>query len=156
MTYIVINDYIKVSKMKHKEKHKQKQRSFEMKGGYFVDGVAHMDCKITGEPVKNDSMARLAKMFPEQEKPKRVRTGRPSGWHFMNEFVDKDGTVYHKGKEMPELKGTLPITIVKPKKKVKRRSQEEILLARDAEKKAALKKEFNKQKDFLNHRMLEN
>ena len=168
MTYIVINDYIKVSKMKHKEKHKQKQRSFEMKGGYFVDGVAHMDCKITGEPVKNVSMeatsvigsralmARLAKMFPEQEKPKRVRSGRPSGWHFMNEFVDKDGTVYHKGKEMPELKGTLPITIVKPKKKVKRRSQEEILLARDAEKKAALKKEFKKQKDFLNHRMLEN
>ena len=42
--------------MKHKEKHKQKQRSFEMKGGYFVDGVAHMDCKITGEPVKNVCM----------------------------------------------------------------------------------------------------
>ena len=145
-----------------------KQSQFEKNGGYFIDGVAYMDCKITGEPVKNVSMeatsvigsralmARLAKMFPEQEKPKRVRTGRPSGWHFMNEFVDKDGTVYHKGKEMPELKGTLPITIVKPKKKVKRRSQEEILLARDAEKKAALKKEFNKQKDFLNHRMLEN
>ena len=74
----------------------------------------------------------------------------------MNEFVDKDGTVYHKGKEMPELKGTLPITVVKPKKKAKRRSQEEILLARQAEKKAALKKEFKKQKDFLNHRMLEN
>ena len=150
--------------MKQKQK-QNNERSFEMKGGYFVDGVAHMDCKITGEPVKNVSMeatsvigsralmARLAKMFPEQEKPKRVRTGRPSGWHFMNEFVDKDGTVYHKGKEMPELKGTLPITIVKPKKKVKRRSQEEILLARDAEKKAALKKEFKKQKDFLNHKL---
>ena len=53
----------------------------------------------------------------------------------MNEFVDKDGTVYHKGKEMPELKGTLPATVVKPKKKTKRRSQEEILLAREAEKK---------------------
>ena len=139
-----------------------------MNGGYYINGVPYMECKITGDPVRNVSveatsvigsralMARLAKMFPEQEKPKRVRTGRPSGWHFMNEFVDKDGTVYHKGKEMPELKGTLPITIVKPKKKVKRRSQEEILLARDAEKKAALKKEFKKQKDFLNHRMLEN
>ena len=154
-------------KTKYKQP-KDKQRSFEMNGGYFIDGVAYMDCKITGEPVKNVSteaisvigsravMARLAKMFPEQNKPKRVRTGRPSGWHFMNEFVDKDGTVYHKGKEMPELKGTLPITVVKPKKKAKRRSQEEILLARQAEKKAALKKEFKKQKDFLNHRMLEN
>ena len=139
-----------------------------MNGGYYINGVPYMECKITGDPVRNVSveatsvigsralMARMDKMFPEQDKPKRVKTGRPSGWHFMNEFVDKDGTVYHKGKEMPELKGTLPITIVKPKKKVKRRSQEEILLARDAEKKAALKKEFKKQKDFLNHRMLEN
>ena len=149
--------------MKQKQP-KDKQRSFEMNGGYFIDGVAYMDCKITGEPVKNVSttatsvigsrafMARMDKMFPEQNKPKRVKTGRPSGWHFMNEFVDKDGTVYHKGKEMPELKGTLPVTVVKPKKKTKRRSQEEILLAREAEKKKELKKEFQKQKDLLSHR----
>ena len=58
-------------------------------------------------------------------------------WHFMNEFVDKDGTVYHKGKEMPELKGTRPITVIKPKKKTKRRTQEQILLDRQKEKKAA-------------------
>ena len=70
----------------------------------------------------------------------------------MNEFVDKDGTVYHKGKEQPKLKGTRPITVVKPKKKTKRRSQEEILLAREAEKKEELKKEFQKQKDLLSHR----
>ena len=55
----------------------------------------------------------------------------------MNEFVDKDGTVYHKGKEMPELKGTLPVTVVKPKKKPKRRTQEQILLDRQKEKKVA-------------------
>ena len=148
--------------MKQKQP-KDKQRSFEMNGGYFIDGVAYMDCKITGEPVKNVSttatsvigsrafMARMDKMFPE--KPKRVKTGRPSGWHFMNEFVDKDGNVFHKGKEQPKLRGTRPITVVKPKKKTKRRSQEEILLAREAEKKAALKKEFKKQKDFLNHKL---
>ena len=135
-----------------------------MNGGYFIDGVPYMECKITGDPVRNVSveatsvigsralMARMDKMFPEQDKPKRVKTGRPSGWHFMNEFVDKDGTVYHKGKEMPELKGTLPVTVVKPKKKTKRRSQEEILLAREAEKKEELKKEFQKQKDLLSHR----
>ena len=135
-----------------------------MNGGYFIDGVPYMECKITGDPVRNVSveatsvigsralMARMDKMFPEQDKPKRVKTGRPSGWHFMNEFVDKDGTVYHKGKEMPELKNTLPVTVVKPKKKTKRRSQEEILLAREAEKKKELKKEFQKQKDLLSHR----
>ena len=151
--------------MKHKQQSKNKERSFEMNGGYFIDGVPYMECKITGDPVRNVSveatsvigsralLARMDKMFPEQNKPKRVKTGRPSGWHFMNEFVDKDGTVYHKGKEQPKLKGTRPITVVKPKKKAKRRSQEEILLARQAEKKAALKKEFKKQKDFLNHKL---
>ena len=150
--------------MKHKQQPKNKERSFEMNGGYYINGVPYMECKITGDPVRNVSveatsvigsralMARVDKMFPEQDKPKRVKTGRPSGWHFMNEFVDKDGTVYHKGKEMPELKGTRPVTVVKPKKKTKRRSQEEILLAREAKKKAELKKEFQKQKDLLSHR----
>lgn len=165
MTYIVIYIYIKVSKMKQKET--QKQRSFEMDGGYFIDGVAYMDCKITGEPVKNVNidaksvigsralMAKIDKMFPE--KPKRVRTGRPSGWHFMGEFVDKDGTVYHKGVEQPKLFGTLKPTKVKAKKKkMKRRTKEQILLDRHSEKKAALKKEFQKQKEFLSHNLLEN
>ena len=151
-------------KTKYKQP-KDKQRSFEMNGGYIIDGVPYMDCKITGDPVRNVSMeatsvigsravmARLAKMFPEQNKPTRVKTGRPAGWHWMAEFVDKDGTVYHRGKEQPKLKGTLSPTEVKPKKQTKRRSQEEILLAREAEKKAALKKEFKKQKDFLNHKL---
>ena len=109
-----------------------------MSGGYFIDGVPYMDCKITGDPVRNVSMeatsvigtravnAKINQMFPEQDKPKRIKTGRPAGWHWMNEFVDKDGTVYHKGKEQPKLKGTLPITKVVPKKKTKRRTQDEI------------------------------
>ena len=137
--------------MKQKQQ-QNKERLFEMNGGYFIDGVAYMDCKITGEPVKNVSteatsvigsravMARMHQMFPEQDKPKRVKTGRPSGWHFMNEFVDKDGNVFHKGKEQPDLKGTLPPTKIKPKKKAKRRSKEEILLARHEKKKKVLKK----------------
>ena len=145
--------------MKQKQP-ENKERRFEMNGGYFIDGVPYMDCKITGEPVRNVGVdatsvigsnaltVRMNRMFPEQSKPTRVKTGRPSGWHFMNEFVDKDGNVFHKGVEQPKLKGTRPITVVKPKKKTKRRSQEEILLAREAEKKAALRKEFKKQKDF--------
>ena len=136
-----------------KQKPKNKQRSFEMNGGYFIDGIAYMDCKITGEPVANVSteavsvissrafMARMDKMFPEQNKPKRVSTGRPAGWHFMKEFVDKDGNVFHKGKEQPDLKGTLQPTKIKPKKKpTKRRSKEESLLARHKKKKEVLKK----------------
>ena len=96
----------------------------------------------------------VTRMIPfEEDKPKRVSSGRPSGWHFMKEFVDKDGKVFHKGVEQPKLFGTLPATIVKPKKKTKRRSQEEILLARDAEKKAAIRDAVKKQKDFINHKL---
>ena len=133
---------------------------FEKNGGYFIGGVAYMDCKITGEPVANvsteaksviGSRAVMGMVGLPKDKPKKVSTGRPAGWHFMNEFVDKDGTVFHKGVEQPKLKGTLKPTKVTPKKKTKRRTKEEILLARDAEKKAALKKAVKKQKDFLNH-----
>ena len=141
--------------MKQKQQ-QNKERLFEMNGGYYIDGVPYMDCKITGEPVRNVGteatsvigsravIARINQMFPEQDKPKRVKTGRPSGWHFMNEFVDKDGNVFHKGKEQPDLKGTLPPTKIKPKKKAKRRSKEEILLARHEKKKKVLKKAKNK------------
>ena len=140
------------------------KNTFEKNGGYFVDGVAYMDCKITGDPVANVStdsvsvigsralMGRMGKLFPDVTKPAYKPTGRPAGWHFMNEFVDKDGNVFHKGVEQPKLKGTLPPTKVEPKKKTKRRTKEQILLDRQAEKKAALKKAVQKQKDFLNHK----
>jgi len=93
--------------------------------------------------------------LPEEDKKATYKpTGRPAGWHWMAEFVDKDGTVYHKGKEVPKLKGTLKPTKIKPKKKKpakKRRTKEQILLDRHKEKKEALKKAVKKQKDFLNH-----
>ena len=137
--------------------------TFEKNGGYFIDGVAYMDCKVTGEPVANvseDSVSVIGSRavmgmvgMPDEPKQK-VSTGRPAGWHFMNEFVDKDGNVFHKGKEQKKLKGTLPPTKVKPvvRKKTKRRSKEQILLDRQKEKKAALRKAVKKQKDFLNHK----
>jgi len=106
---------------------------FEDNGGYYIDGIPYMDCKYTGIPVKNVStdckevisdralQSRMYKMFPEDfeknTKPAYQPTGRPAGWHFMNEFVDKDGNVFHKGKEQPKLKGTLKPTKVKVKRK---------------------------------------
>ena len=79
-------------------------------------------------------------------------TGRPAGWHWMNEFVDKDGNVFHKGKEQPKLKGTLPPTKVTPpkKKQTKRRTKDQILVAQYKEKQK-IKREFKKQQDFINH-----
>ena len=153
--------------MSMKKKYKQpknKERIFEMNGGYFIKGVPYMDCKITGDPVRNVSveaksvigsrafMAKMAKMFPETQKPTYKPTGRPAGWHFMNEFVDKDGNVFHKGKEVPELKGTLPSTKVKPKKKIKRRSKEQILIDRHKKKKAVLKKAKKMTAKVINER----
>ena len=90
--------------------------------------------------------------LPKESKQAYKPTGRPSGWHFMNEFVDKDGNVFHKGKEKPKLKGTLPPTKITPKKKTKRRTQQQILLDTYKEKQE-VKKAFKKQRDFLNHKI---
>ena len=69
----------------------------------------------------------------------KVSTGRPAGWHFMNEFVDKDGNVFHKGKEQPKLKGTLKPTKVKPPKKRKKLTADEKLFKKAADYKKRLK-----------------
>tara|TARA_B100000287_G_scaffold50770_1_gene44988 strand:- start:6 stop:395 length:390 start_codon:yes stop_codon:yes gene_type:complete len=121
-----------------------------------------LECKKCGRWVENvgdDTTSAICSYcvigmvgIPE-DKPSYIPTGRPAGWHFMNEFVDKDGNVFHKGVEAKQLKGTLPPTKVKPKKKTKtkRRTKEQILIDRHNKKKAALKKAVQKQKDFLNH-----
>ncbi len=128
---------------------------------YLENGQMFMACKDCGtyERVSEETISvRCWKCVNAiigipKEKSSYKPTGRPAGWHFMNEFVDKDGNVFHKGKEQPKLKGTLSPTKVKPpKKKTKRRTKEEILIAREAEKKAELKKAIKKQKDFLNHK----
>jgi len=123
-----------------------------------------LECKKCGRWVENVgdnavtvtcSLCTLMSVGIPEEKKSYTPTGRPPGWHFMAEFVDKDGNVFHKGKEIKKLKGTLPPTKVvsKPKKKVKRRSKEQILIDRHNEKKQALKKAIKKQKDFLNHQV---
>ena len=77
--------------------------------------------------------------FPGTIKKQKVSSGRPAGWHFMNEYVDKDGNVFHKGKEQPKLKGTLKPTKVKPPKKRKKLTKDEKLLKRAARYKKKLK-----------------
>ena len=118
------------------------------KCGRLVENVGEEAVKVTC------SMCVLGTVgFPEEPKSAYKPTGRPAGWHWMAAFVDKDGNVFHRGKEQPKLKGTLKPTKVKLKNKAtKRRTKEQILLARAVEKKAALKKAHQKQKDFLNHK----
>ena len=124
--------------------------------------MSSLECKKCGRWVENvgdhtvtvtcSVCVMLAVGLPEEKKSYQP-TGRPPGWHFMAEFVDKDGNVFHKGVEAKQLKGTLPPTkITKAKvKRVKRRTKEQILIDRHNEKKAALKQAVKKQKDFLNH-----
>jgi len=117
------------------------------KCGRFVDNVGEKTTKVIC------SYCTLNMVGLPEEKTKTYKpTGRPAGWHFMAEFVDKDGNVFHRGVEAKQLKGTLPPTkITKTKVKTKRRTKQQILLDRHKEKKQALKKAAKKQQDFLNH-----
>ena len=127
---------------------------------YVENGNLHMSCKNNcgNYEVVGDNTVEVTcwscvmkTVGVPKEKVSKPKSGRPAGWHFMNEFVDKDGTVFHKGVEQPKLKGTLKPTKVVAKKKTKRRTKEQILIDRHNKKKAALKKAVKKQKDFLNH-----
>ena len=127
---------------------------------YLEGGKLYMACKngcgeyevVGDETVSVTCWSCVMRVVGPPEQPKGyVPTGRPMGWHWMKEFVDKDGNVFHKGKEMTKLKGTLPVTKIE-RKKIKRRTKEQILIARHNKKKAALKKAVKKQKDFLNHK----
>jgi hypothetical protein len=150
--------------------------SFEDNGGYIVKketnryggiNIKYMDCKYCHRQVRNVGeetksvtcdrcfMGMMVKQFPESAMyiPKTYKpTGRPAGWHWMSEFVDKDGNVFHKGKELPKMKGTLKPTKVKPrnKNKITRRTKDQILVEKYKQKQK-LKRELKKQQDFLNH-----
>ena len=126
---------------------------------YYEDNIRYMSCmicgsyEIVGDTALGLKCSRCVQMtvgFPEELKG-YTPTGRPPGWHWMAEFVDKDGKVFHRGKEQPKLKGTLKPTKVKSRKKTKRRTRHQILLDHHKEKKSELKKAVKKQKDFLNH-----
>ena len=129
------------------KKNKQEYISF------IEDGIRWMICKVCqSEYVEVDentsaitcshcvikktlALKPMDEFFGKQHK----KTGRPAGWHFMNEFVDKDGNVFHKGKEQPKLKGTLKPTKVKPPKKRKKLTADEKLFKIAAEYKKRLK-----------------
>ena len=109
---------------------------------FHEDGVRWMQCKhCLSEYVQTSedavavtcsscvtrittSQMTLEDFYPSM---KIKKTGRPPGWHWMTEFVDKKGNVFHKGKEQPELKGTLKPTKVKPPKKRKKLTYDEKL-----------------------------
>ena len=109
---------------------------------FHEDGKRYMQCKVCQSEYVQTSEDAVAvtcwkcvhricssQMSLEEMMPslKIKKTGRPPGWHFMKEFVDKKGNVFHKGKEQPELKGTLKPTKVKPIKRKKKLTADEKL-----------------------------
>ena len=128
-------------------------KAFKPERQSYVDdeGQGWMQCKFCCEYQRVDSgtgyitcSSCLTKIdmiqHPESFKTKTYKsTGRPAGWHWMAEYVDKDGNVFHKGKEQPKLKGTLKPTKVKPVKKRKKLTADEKLFKRAADYKNRLK-----------------
>ena len=115
--------------MERKEKHLEYYVEYfpgekwnERKGAMY----RHMECKRCGQMTKcgEDATAITCSdcvqeiMQDNHGGPETIgkkSTGRPRGWKWMAVFVDKDGTVFHRGEEQPELKGTLPPSDVKDK-----------------------------------------
>jgi hypothetical protein len=69
------------------------------------------------------------------------KDGYPRGWKFKVVFVHKDGTVYHKGVEQPELKGTLDPTEIPKKKQVQSKEKKQIDFKKIKDFKTKIKKE---------------
>ena len=88
----------------------------------------------------------MVKKYPPKSQ-KKAADGFPRGWRFMKEFVHADGTVYFKGIEQVELKGTLSPSVIptKVKKtKAQKAQEEQELMKQYTELKKLLKKETRK------------
>lgn len=81
---------------------------------------------------------------------KKQDSSYPRGWRFMKQYVHKDGTVYFRGVEQKDLKGTLPPTVITPKEpkekktKAQRRQEKEKVLVELGTLKKKLKGETRK------------
>tara|TARA_Y100001963_G_scaffold122638_1_gene172064 strand:- start:104 stop:514 length:411 start_codon:yes stop_codon:yes gene_type:complete len=119
------------------KKQKQTYGSFEENGQRYLQCKRCLEYQKVGKEIVAITCSRCVTIiqiakFPDTLPKHSIKkpTGRPAGWHWMKEFVDKDGNVFHKGKEQPELKGTLKPTKVKQPKKRKKLSADEKLQKR--------------------------
>lgn len=81
--------------------------------------------KVDNEAVKVKCWRCVSKMVKGPEIKSVVKSDKPRGWKFMKEYVHTDGTVYHKGIEQPELKGTLSVSVIEVKEEKKKLSKQE-------------------------------
>ena len=99
----------------------------ERKGAMY----RYMECKRCGQMAKcgEDATAvTCSDCVNEMVDPIEIgykKSDKPRGWTLKGVFVDKDGNVYHKGVEQPDLKGTLEPTVIEDKKPSKRMTKKE-------------------------------
>ncbi len=104
----------------------------EKQASISVTGYTCSDCVI--------------EMWDPADEPKTKKpSGYLPGWKFMKLFVHANGSVYHRGIEQLELKGTLPSTPIPVKTAVVKKSK----IQKATEKQEALN-EFAKLKKQLN------
>jgi hypothetical protein len=91
----------------------------------------YMECKLCGQmelssegSISTTCHDCVREMTDPPEISTRGNTGKVSGWHFMKEFVDKNGNVYHRGVEQPQLKGKLEPTTIEKKNKLSKKEKE--------------------------------
>lgn len=96
-----------VSEIRNKRINQVYSRSQRRKNKFWV-------CKICTQLLVDPP-----KQIVKQQKKK---DSKPRGWALKNKFVDKNGTYYQKGKEIPELKGKYPPTDTKTTTKNKKKS----------------------------------
>jgi len=113
----------------------------------------YMSCKLCGQmtQVGDDATAVtctqcvMEMVEPPQYSKRKTTSGRPAGWHFMAEFVDKDGNVFFKGKEQPKLKGKRKPTVIEKKEKISKNEKKALITSANI-KVHKLKKELAKAK----------
>jgi len=121
----------KVAESKYKSKIKDNQRIMicqnSIPGGKWWKGTECKEWVIVSEKATAVLCHRCVNLHVEApvERGASNRSGHPKGWKFMKLYVAQDGTVFHKGVEQADLKGTMPVTVIEPKvEKVKMSLQE--------------------------------
>lgn len=121
----------KFEKISHKEFQLMKERTMKVVScnkhcGNEVEVESHVEeatcwrCTTMLAPPEE----RLLKS--REELQQEIDNGFPKGWRFMGQFVHQDGTVYERGVEKPELKGTLEPTDIEALRKQRKKSKKTV------------------------------
>jgi len=104
------------------------------------------ECATKLAPPAENLLRPLADIKAERD----AKAQFPAGWKFMKVFVLKDGTVYERGVENPELKGTLPPTDVDALKKERKKNKKGLkqkLIEKESEQEELAQKHFEAKKE---------